>query len=208
MQDELGERAVLVQRRERGAASELELPQARRPGMLAEAVAGKSVGGRLRVERRGEGLEIADPPVVDGLGDEPVDGAAVVVGGEELEPQPAEPPGSVLQQEAALDEAGQGAHGAALVPRQVSHDRPLIRGVVEPEMEAEPAAVALREHVEDAEVQGGELGRKAGPAPGQRRSAERRAGVDAAQDEEEEIIGEGADPVFAAAADRLPQPPA
>lgn len=67
-----------------------------------------------------KGLEVVEPPSIDGLRDEPIHGAGVV-GGEELEPQLAEPParsvsfgfGSVQE---ALNGASQGAHGAALVP--------------------------------------------------------------------------------------------
>ena len=63
--------------------------------------------------------------------------------------------------------------------------------------------VARRQYVADLEVQDGDLAGQAGPAPGERRGAERGAGVEAAQDVKEQIVGEVTEAVLVRA-----QPPA
>lgn len=162
----------------------------------ADALAGEGVElPALRVDRLGDGHDVADLPSIDGRGDEPVD-AAGVVGREELERQPADPPAGRRVRE-ALGGAGQGAHGAALVPPDVAHGLlHLCRAGIVVEtgdlgvpMEEEPSLVARREYVPDAEVEDGVLAGEAGPALGEHPGGENRAGVEAAQDVEEEVVG-------------------
>ena len=65
--------------------------------------------------------------------------------------------------------------------------------------------VARREYIAEPQVKRRDLTGEARPAPGQYPGAEGRAGVEVSQDEEEEIVGKGAQPVLAV--DR-PRPPA
>ena len=56
------------------------------------------------------------------------------------------------------------------------------------EVEAPP--VAQRQCVGDLKIQGGELAREVGPAPGDPGGAKRAAGVKTAQDVQEQVVGE------------------
>ena len=92
------------------------------------------------------------------------------------------------------------AHSAALVPPYVRHElslhsanselyvSTLIVGVT---VEEDPSLVERREYVADPQVEGLKLVGEVGPAPGERPGAKRAAGVDAAQDVKEQIVGEG-----------------
>lgn len=51
--------------------------------------------------------------------------------------------------------------------------------------------VPRREQVDGPQIEGAELAGEVSPAPRERPGAERRAGVEAAQDEEKEVVGEG-----------------
>lgn len=57
--------------------------------------------------------------------------------------------------------------------------------------EAEAPSVARRQCVADLKIQEGELTREVGPAPAERGGAKRPAGVETAQDLEDQVVGEG-----------------
>lgn len=159
--------------------------------------------------RPSKNLEILDPPSINGRGDQAVDAVGVVID-DELQPQPSDPPPSIgvvvvrRRVEEAVDGGHHFPHGEALVPAGdnlgiVGVDAFSGVGVVEEEVVAAPV-VARREHVADEEVEGVETATEGGPAPGERPRGERRAGVEPAQDEAQQVVREVADAVLAAAA--------
>lgn len=111
----------------------------------------------------------------------------------------------------SLHGASERAHRAALIPLDVKQELAShgVASVVwrsfpgaDVVVEADPSVVAQWECVADRQIEGGERTGEVRPAPGENPGAERRAGVETPQDEQEEIVGEGAYPVFTAGRER------
>lgn len=144
----------------------------------------------------------------------------MVVCGDELHPQPTDPPPwssaaavamgkTIIGVEEVVDGGDHVSHGVALVPPDASNDGSELVGAIEHTtgglVELDAPVVARREDVADHEIESLEArAREAGPAPGERRGGERGAGVEPPQDDQQQIVRQVVDAVVAASRGRPP----